>query len=370
MSVISCGSPYGQGGVGQHFAQVVEEARADGTLERYYCPQPLADDPAGRSLSLDDFRRVRQWTPLRFSPRWTSWAKGEVIDRQVARHLHSDGPGQAFVGFVGKALRSFQAARSLGAERLELVALNPHPDRLRARHADAAHATGVRDSWMNAAQARKTRREIECADVVHVHSDYTRDSFLEAGVPASKLRRMVLLPDARFGPPATRPDDGVFRVVYIGRLEATKGVPLLLDAFSHFADRDAELTLMGGPSTRAMRCRVEQAVERDPRIRVAPGDPLPVLHRADVLVHPTFEDGFGYAPVEALACGVPVVVTADTGMKEYVREGENGYVVPTGHIGALIDRMEAIAAHPLRPAPLQLGAPASRSASPLTAAMP
>ena len=369
MTVISCGSPYGQGGVGQHFAQVVEAARAAGTLERYYCPQPLADDPAGRALSLARFRTVRRWTPLRFSPRWTSWAKGEVIDRQVARRLWADGPGETFVGFVGKALHSFEAADALGA-RLELVALNPHPDRLRARHADAARQTGVRDSWMNAAQARKTHREIARADVVHVHSDYTRDSFLEAGVPAAKLRRMTLLPDARFQPPARRVDDGIFRVVYIGRLEATKGVPLLLDAFSRFARRDAELTLMGGPSTRAMRCRVQEAVELDPRIRLAPGDPLPVLQRADVLVHPTFEDGFGYAPVEALACGVPVVVTEDTGMKEYVREGVNGYVVPTGDIGALLGRMETLAAHPLRPAPLTFGAaPRSRAFQPIPHAL-
>jgi glycosyltransferase involved in cell wall biosynthesis len=357
MNVISCGSPYGQGGVGQHFAQVVEAARTAGTLARYYSPQPLAGDAAGRALSLGAFRTLREWTPLRYSQTWTSWAKGEVIDRQVARRLLTDGPGHAFVGFVGKALHSFESAASLGAVRLELVALNPHPDRLLSRHADAARMTGIRDSWMNAAQAHKTRREIERADVVHVHSEYTLRSFLDAGVPEHKLRRMSLFPDARFRPPARRVDDGVFRVAYVGRLEATKGVPLLLDAFARLPGRRAELTLVGGASTRSMRRFVERAMRRDPRIRLAPGDPLPVLQRADVLVHPTFEDGFGYAPVEALACGVPVVVTEDTGMKEYVRDGVNGYVVPTGHAGALLDRMGLLARRPLRPAPLRLGAP-------------
>ena len=51
--------------------------------------------------------------------------------------------------------------------------------------------------------------------------------------------------------------------------------------------------------------------------------------------------------MEALACGVPVVVTEDTGMKEYVEEGVNGYVVPTGHVDALVERLEHLRRHPL-----------------------
>ncbi|MEM8602008.1 MAG: glycosyltransferase, partial [Bacteroidota bacterium] len=85
----------------------------------------------------------------------------------------------------------------------------------------------------------------------------------------------------------------------------------------------------------------------DPRIRLAPGDPLPHLHRADAHVHPTYEDGWAYAPAEALACGVPTVVTEDTGMAEIVREGENGYVVPTGSVEAIVDRLQKLHGSPL-----------------------
>ena len=40
--------------------------------------------------------------------------------------------------------------------------------------------------------------------------------------------------------------------------------------------------------------------------------------------------------MEALACGVPVVVTEDTGMKEHVEDGVNGWITPTGAVGALL----------------------------------
>jgi glycosyltransferase involved in cell wall biosynthesis len=56
--------------------------------------------------------------------------------------------------------------------------------------------------------------------------------------------------------------------------------------------------------------------------------------------------------MEALACGVPTIVTEDTGMKEYVTEGVNGYVIPTGDVDALANRLHDLQRHPLRPLPL------------------
>ena len=85
----------------------------------------------------------------------------------------------------------------------------------------------------------------------------------------------------------------------------------------------------------------------DERITVGPGDPLPLLQRADVFVHPTYQDGFWYAPMEALACGVPVIVTEDTGMKEYVDEGMNGFIVPTGSVNALCNALQRVRNQPL-----------------------
>jgi glycosyltransferase involved in cell wall biosynthesis len=71
------------------------------------------------------------------------------------------------------------------------------------------------------------------------------------------------------------------------------------------------------------------------------------LQRSDVLIHPSYEDGFGYAPVEALATGVPAIVTEDTGMKEYVVPGQNGFIVPTGSVDAVVTALEHLLRYPL-----------------------
>ena len=59
------------------------------------------------------------------------------------------------------------------------------------------------------------------------------------------------------------------------------------------------------------------------------------------MAYTAYEDGFAYAPAEALACGVPVIASEDTGMKELIEPGVTGLVTATGNLAALT---EAIAA--------------------------
>ena len=190
--------------------------------------------------------------------------------------------------------------------------------------------------------------EYETADAIHVVSEYARQTFIAEGVAPAKLRAFPVRVDARFNPDVVgRADDRTFRVVYTGALSVVKGVPLLIDAFGRLP-REAALTLVGGSGTRGMRRYLERAVQRDPRIRIASGDPLPHLSCADVYVHPSYQDGFAYAAAEALACGVPVIVTEDTGAKECVTEGVNGWVVPTGDVDAIHARLEQLASSTAR----------------------
>ena len=250
-----------------------------------------------------------------------------------------------FVGFVGQSLNSFRRARQLRAERLELHAANSHVDNVVRQHAKARRQFPIESPWIGEGQRVKTLKEYEEADVIWVASEYTRRTFLEAGVPEKKLAQIHLQTDPHFRPPAAKPSDGVFRVVFVGNLTVGKGVPLLIEAFSRLTLRDAELTLVGGCSSRGMRKYLGNAIARDSRIRIAPGDPLPHLQKADVCVHPTYEDGWAYAPAEAMACGVPVIVSEDTGMKELVQEGANGYIVSTGNEDALYERLELLMRH-------------------------
>ena len=345
MTTFSCTAGYGTGGLGRHFAQLIEEARQTGTLDAYYCPEPKPGDNSGRRVQPSSLRRTLSWTPVRVSPAWRTYVSGELFDRAVARCIrHSE----RHVGFSGQTLRTFEAVRP---ETLELVSPTAHVDRLAAKFEAAFRLYPIERPWLNEAVRRKAAVEYYRADVIQVASEYASESFLEAGFSPEKLRRVELSIPQRYKPSTSSREDGPFRILYVGSLTVAKGVPVLLDAFRRL-EGDAELVLVGGWSTRGMRRHVQSRLAADPRIRLAAGDPLAELHRAHVLVHPSFGDGFGYAPMEALACRVPVVVTEDTGMKDHIEEGINGWVVPTGGVDDLLERLQHLLGHPLREYPL------------------
>ena len=346
MRVIACRSAFGQGGLGQHFAQLVEESRAGNELAGYYAHTiKSGDENVGCKIGYVKLKNAKRFTPLRFYPGWISFVGETIFDRKVANAL--DIRADAFMGFVGKSLYSFEKARRLGYKQLELIAANSHVRNVQRLHQRAERELGMKDTWLNEALIQKTMKEYERADFIYTHSEYTRNSLLKEGIRAEKLKRTLLKVNDRFKIPHKKPEDGVFRVVYAGRIDSTKGIPLLLEAFSRLSVKEAQLTLVGGWSSGRMKRYMKTWLAKDKRIKMAPGDPLGPFQQADVYVHPTYEDGFAYAPMEALACGVPVVVTEDTGMKEHVIEGVNGYVVPSGNWEVLLERMEYLVNHPL-----------------------
>jgi glycosyltransferase involved in cell wall biosynthesis len=336
MKTISCSAAYGNGGLGRHLEELVEDARRKGALARYYTTSPKAEDPVGVCVHEPHARRLGRWTPVRFSPGWHYFLAAELFDRKLRRMIE---PARTHVGFSLQSLCTFLSARAAGCERLELVSPTSHINRVWRRHQSAYREHPIERTWLNARQRRKALLEYEAADTILVASDYIRDSFLEEGFPEERLSPFKLSVSPRFQPPLDPPEDGVFRVVYVGTLTVHKGIPLLLDAFSRFTPHNVELTLVGGWPTRSMRRFLAGVCARDARIRIAPGDPLPHLERADLYIHPSYEDGWGYAAAEALACGIPVVATEDTGAKELIVDGVNGLVIPTGSADAITESL-------------------------------
>lgn len=353
MNVFSCNAPYRLGGLGWLLATAVEEARARGVLSCYFASAVKPNDPAGREVKLDRYRWLFHAPPLRWRHGWRDFLAGDLFDRVVARRLKRT---EGFVGFSGRAHHSFRRARALKFEQLTLESAPSHITNVRKLHSRAARRYPIEESWLSPAQYKKTLREYEQADVITVISEYSRQTFLAAGVSEAKLRRRLLGIAPRFAPPPRRISDNIFRVVYIGRLQVSKGVPVLVEAFRRLHDKQAELVLSGGCATTSMARYLQRQMALDPRIRLSAGDPLPHFHRADVVVNPSFEDGLGLAPLEALACGVPVIVTEDTGMKEFVVSGTNGYVLPTGDVDALVEQLRDVRQRPLKDkfAPLRM----------------
>ena len=137
----------------------------------------------------------------------------------------------------------------------------------------------------------------------------------------------------------------------IGRLTRMRGHEYFIRAMKDILDagRHALFFIAGdGPEERRLRKLAREFdVERHLTFVSDVLDPRPVLAAADIFVMPSLEEGLGFAVLEAMAMGKPVVASATGGMYEVVKDGETGYLVPRGNpealataISQLLDRAE------------------------------
>ncbi len=340
---VTCSAPLGVGGLGRHLGEI------SGALERAGRPSKVISGSTGASApslarhgAATERRRpslsgLVARAPLPISPGVRTRASMADFDAHAAARLPR---AEHLIAFNGQALRQFGAAQRAGYRSLELVSANSHLRQVARRHAQARERYPLEGSWTTHLLARNLA-EYARAERIYVASRYVRESFEAEGFAAERLVDFPLTPDPRYNADISRASGDHFDVVYVGSLAVHKGVPLLIDAVRRLQHSDIRLVLVGGWGTRGMRRFVQAACANDQRILLSPGDPLDWLRSASVCVHPAYEDGFAYAPAEALACGVPVLVSEDTGMKELIDGPDSGLVLPTGDLDALCEAIEA-----------------------------
>ena len=193
---------------------------------------------------------------------------------------------------------------------------------------------------------RAEKEEHELADRVVAASSYARRTLKEHGVAEEKIRvlpygvgeEFLDLGRQRKGrEPGTRP-----RFLFLGHLSARKGLQQLLEAWRGI--QGGELRIMGGGDPGPWRQLAGKSV-------VFPGGGdrrrvLEEMERADVFVFPSLFEGFGLVILEAMAAGLPVITTENTGGPDVIGEGKEGFVVPAGNEGALREKMEWFINHP------------------------
>jgi glycosyltransferase involved in cell wall biosynthesis len=346
-TVVSSTGPYGSGGLGQHLAELVEGLRGEGNLAGYLTPRPAPQDAGGVGVVVEPSRVARAIlkAPVRTSPGLRVLVGNTGFDFAGARRLPAE--AEHLLVFNGQALRHIAAARRLGYESVGLVSANAHLAYEACQFDRAWRRYPIERPWA-ARNVRRNLAEYAAVDYVHVSSRYVWESFVREGFPEERLRLFPLTPHERFQPRQSPPTVPTFNVVYIGAIAVHKGVPLLIDAVRRLPYEDLRLVLVGGWGTRQMRRHIETARAADPRVEVRPGDPLPHLLQAGVCVHPSYGEGCSYAPGEALACGVPLIASDNTGMNESIAAPGQRQVVPTGDLDALAQAIDAAYRHETR----------------------
>jgi len=269
------------------------------------------------------------------------WRRNIGVDAAGATEVRS---GDVVIGQYGGCLESFRRARAAGATTV----LDAPIAREQACQAILAEERRLRPDFADSipsprAVTGRTRRmdaEIELADAIVVGSRFAAASF-EGAVDPARVHVSAYGVDARaFAPRGNSGRRGPLRVLFAGNITQRKGIGYLLDAMETLDPVRFELTLAGpiAGSGAGLR-RYEGGYRHCGALR--PTAMPAIMRDADVLVLPSLLEGSALVVLEAMASGLPVIVTPNAGA-DAVRDGVDGFEVPVRSAEAIAARLEQL----------------------------
>jgi len=270
------------------------------------------------------------------------------LGSELAARFAADPPDVVHAHFWMSGLAALSATRDLDVPVVQTFhALGVTKRRFQGRH-DTSPPVRIR---MERALARDVDRIVatctdEVGELVRLGAARNRITVVPSGVDVGQFS-----PD---GPAAERGDRP--RVLCIGRLVPRKGFDTVLRALGGVPE--AELIIAGGPAVDELAgdpeaARLTRLAERfgvADRVRlvgaVARPDVPALLRSADLVVCTPWYEPFGIVPLEAMACGVPVVASAVGGFLDTVVDGATGTLVPPRRPDRLAAAMRRLLAEP------------------------
>lgn len=216
----------------------------------------------------------------------------------------------------------------------------------------------------NALLREALRATFEQAAAVHCVARSLQRAAEQFGLDPAKARIIPPAVDpAFFCPPAQpRRAAGLFRVIGSGDLVWGKGWEYAVEALARLTARGvkAQLEIIGnGPDRQRLLYTIDD-LNLTGTVRLAgalpPGEIRHRLQHADAFLLASLSEGISNAALEAMACGLPVVVTDCGGMREAVTDGGEGFVTPVRDSAALAEALHTLATQPARHAAMSAAA--------------
>jgi glycosyltransferase involved in cell wall biosynthesis len=273
-------------------------------------------------------------TPASISRRVSHGALA-VFDRVASRWATAEAP-RVVVGVENSCLATFRRAKEAGV----LCVLDAAAVHFRSQpEEEPAAAIGFRHTV-----ERRKESELRLADYLVVLSSYARETYVAAGIEARRISVIppgAWLPALSPGRAGSRERHGM-RFLFAGNVKRAKGVDLLLRAFSRLAVPGKELVLAGSLADASLLPRpLPENVQV--RGRLARPELFAEFALADALVLPSRADGFGFVVAEAMASGLPAIVSSAVGAKDLIAPGTSGWIFESGNEDELLRVMESVA---------------------------
>jgi glycosyltransferase involved in cell wall biosynthesis len=266
----------------------------------------------------------------------------ERFDEAASRRLHPE--ANLYVGWSGFSERGLRRAREHGAIAI-LERGSAHIEHQRDLLQEEYARYGVAGQLPAPDIVSKELREYQSADYISIPSGFVKRTFLDKGFPEDKLLRVpygVNLAEFRQAPK----QDDTFRVVFVGSMSLRKGVHYLLQAYAELGLRNAELWLIGNllPEMECFFRRYEGWYRFFGHLPQS--DLSRHLSQGSVFALCSIEEGMAMVQAQAMACGLPLVCTTNTGGEDLIENGQEGFIIPIRNVDALKEKILHFYDHP------------------------
>lgn len=288
------------------------------------------------------------------------WAAEEFCKRVVRRGI--DGFDRVYV-YTGDGLEILREARRLGIPSIidQTIPARENVAEMfeteRARHPELVGEDAIDARWPE--RAAREKEEWKLADLILCGSPYVRESI---GIVGGPIERAIVVPTGVESLPSfqrrqARPDGEPTRVLFVGEVGFRKGAHYLLEAAERLGDsyqiRFCGRITLPASMTASLPANVEM-------LGIVPRADMPNQYAwADVFCLPSLLEGSAAATYEAMAAGLPLVTTPNSG--SLTRDGLDGFIVPPGDVDALVGALERVRAGEL---PSEWSPPSERPGGP------
>lgn len=187
--------------------------------------------------------------------------------------------------------------------------------------------------------------EYTVANAIAVPSQFAKRTFIEQGVPPEKVHVCPYGVDLSLFRPFPKADQK-FRVLFVGSFSIRKGIGYLFKAVQPLVNRgQVEVWLIGGATE-----EVGGILARNRDLFIDKGflprkDLARLYSQGSVLVLPSVEEGLALVQAQAMACGVPVIATPNSGAEDLFTDGVEGFIVPARDPLAIREKIEWLLAN-------------------------
>ena len=253
-----------------------------------------------------------------------------------------------FIARNGMSLYSFQAVKRSGGVSI-LHSQWMHPAAQNKILKSEFSQLQLKKKPISPKRIKRQLKEINFVDKIWCISSLVYSSYIENEIDRNKLFYLPLGVDTSYyypkGELGTIYDyrKSSFKILFVGNVNPEKGAHLLIEALKISGVRNCEIIFNGALPAyfqNTFKNSCNSLIARNITIRIEPGDPKKNYIYSSLFVLPSVHESFGMVVLEAMASGLPILVSSSVGAKDCVQNGKNGFIFESKNVKELAQRID------------------------------